>query len=311
MRKGVERLVTAIVVNYRSRRDLEGCVPTLLTAGVDHIVIVDNGSSIEERVALERVFRGNSRVTLYCSERNLGFGAGVNRGAALVPEKYRDGLIWIVNPDILVDEDAMTELATAIERGQVEIASPVIYTGAHRAVWYGGGDLDIRGGLTRHSARELQRNGPLCYVDFITGAAPMMSEKTWTTLGGMREDLFLYWEDSDLSIRAKAFGMRLAVVPSARIWHRVGGSGSSIGKSQGYYYYMNRNRLIVCGEIVPKLGIVAGAGIRNTLRLWKAAALERQDRFRKLSACIAGTVDGLRGKTGPRAKDVRCQRGIS
>ena len=68
---------------------------------------------------------------------------------------------------------------------------------------------------------------PVPHMSFVTGAAMMMHISTFELIGGFREDLFLYWEDVDLSLRAGRAGVRMELVPDARVWHAEGGSAES------------------------------------------------------------------------------------
>ena len=51
----------------------------------------------------------------------------------------------------------------------------------------------------------------------------MLIERTlWDRLGGFSPEFFVYGEDSDLCIRARALGMRPAITPDASIIHESG-----------------------------------------------------------------------------------------
>jgi GT2 family glycosyltransferase len=288
--------VHAVIVNYNSTADAVACVESLLASPpVSSITLLDNASSQSERTALrDGLVRYESpAVRLIFLDTNVGFGGGVNRAIDSI-DGCPDDAVWIVNPDVVVEHDAAERLLAAL--GRFDVVSPLIYSGepGRSFLWYGGGDIDVRRGLTATWQEEhVKRLKGAALVSFITGACPMMRLSTWRESGGFREDLFLYWEDTELCLRLARAGSLLAVEPSARVWHRVGGSGESAGKSALYYYYMNRNRLWVCGEHAPKLGILAGPGARYTVRLLAAAARERNGRGRKLKAALRGITHGL------------------
>ena len=129
----------------------------------------------------------------------------------------------------------------------------------------------------------------------------MMSAQTWHALGGFREDLFLYWEDADLCRRAVDAGLVLQVVPDARVWHAQGVSsaGGRTGNGPAFYYYNQRNRVLICGGRVGKWRLVAVTGLRETLRLLaKPLLVERSARWVTFAASLRGLRDGLQGKKG-------------
>ena len=71
--------VAAVVVNYNAGDHLRDCVHSLRAAGVGIIIVADNASSDGSLVALQRV---DPDVCVVETGGNLGYGGGVNRGAA-------------------------------------------------------------------------------------------------------------------------------------------------------------------------------------------------------------------------------------
>src|SRR5207244_2520602 len=74
-------------------------------------------------------------------------------------------------------------------------------------------------------------------VSAISGACFAMSGALFQQLGGFDERLFLYYEDTDLSLRARLAGYRCIAVPDARVLHdhRAGFSAAKLR-------YLERNR---------------------------------------------------------------------
>ena len=299
-------LLHVLIVNYNSAADLRACLRSLIPERPNQIVIVDNDSAVED---YERVVRLAARlpgVTLHRSSRNLGFAGGINQAFALANPAPND-LIWLVNPDATASPGVGAALAAALASGDADIVSPVILTGegerpGQPTVWYGGGGVRVKAGESFHIATQPTvpaGSGGVVPTGFVTGAALMTCARTWRALHGLREDLFLYWEDTDLSLRALEGGYRLAVVADAQMWHRVGGSSARSGKSEIYYYSMARNRLVVCGERTPRLGVLFGRGLRASIRLTARAAREPQHRWRKVAAVLRGSAHGLGARRPP------------
>lgn len=294
-------VVHVVIVNYRSLALLKDCIASLEGTAVSSITVVDNDSGGDEVRQLQLYAAARSNITVVAGSSNVGFGAGVNTGVASAPVEDGD-YVWVLNPDTTVALDAAGVLREALERGDGDIVSPVIYTGqgtGRRSIWYSGGTIDYRRGVAWHDT--ITRDGPAFSTGFMTGAAPMMSLATWQMLGGFREDLFLYWEDVDLSARALDAGARLAVVPGAQIWHAQGGSTGHPrgGMSQAYYYYGQRNRLVVLGSGASRLQLTMGAGLRETVRLLvRPAVRESAPRLSKTIASFRGLRDGWRGRVG-------------
>ena len=84
-------------------------------------------------------------------------------------------------------------------------------------------------------------------TDFASGCCMLVRrevfEKAAVPVGGFDERYYLYYEDADLSERAKLASFKILYAPKAILWHKnagsAGGSGSSLQD-----YYITRNRLL-------------------------------------------------------------------
>ena len=299
----MKRDVHVVVVNYHSVDLLEGCLRSLLEQPVTTVTIYDNASGAAEVDAVRTLAGLDGRITLYEGGENVGFGAGVNRAtefaSASASATGRD-VLWVLNPDTVVRPRAVERLLMALEEGEADIVSPLIVTGSTDRVWFAGGRIDYRHGVTWHWDAEVGGSDGMIPTGFVSGAAPMMLLSTWRRLGGFRQDFFLYWEDADFCSRALDAGLRLAVVPGAMVWHAQGGSSDeAAGNSLAYYYYGQRNRVVFCrrGTTVP--GLLLGRGLRETTRLLVKPLLhEEVGRLSKARASLRGLVAGVRGEVG-------------
>ena len=75
--------MAAVVVDYDATEALAGCVASLLAEGVGQVVVVENGAPEGARVALAEAAPGGG-VPVVVPGRNVGYGAGANRGVAAV-----------------------------------------------------------------------------------------------------------------------------------------------------------------------------------------------------------------------------------
>ena len=72
--------------------------------------------------------------------------------------------------------------------------------------------------------------------DYLTGCAVLISKKLLNTIGLFDESFFMYYEDSDLSLRARQSGFKLLLVPDAHVWHQVAlSSGGSSTPNERYW----------------------------------------------------------------------------
>ncbi|MEA3019932.1 MAG: N-acetylglucosaminyl-diphospho-decaprenol L-rhamnosyltransferase, partial [Actinomycetota bacterium] len=224
--------VAAVIVSYNVRDLLLRCIASLRADGVDQIVVVDNAS--RDRSA-DAVDEHEPDVTLLQLHRNIGFGAGANRGVARVDAPY----VIIVNPDVIVEPGSTKALVDALERDpglgvvgpRIETTDGEVYPSARafpnlvdaaghaflHFVWptnqfsrrYRMLDWD------RASARD---------VDWVAGTHIIVRRSAWDAVGGFDEAFFMYMEDVDLCWRMRAAGWRTGYDPAACVTHEIGRS---------------------------------------------------------------------------------------
>lgn len=242
--------VAVVTVGFNSSALILEMLESLRGHPVTMVWIVENGSSATSREdieALELPFE----VVVDKAEVNLGFGGGVNRGVRSVRAFGETDYVLLLNPDATLEAgcvESMVEFATTRDDPFV-VVLPLILDGDSNRVWYGGGTIELRSGRVSHAfygAPPESLHLQPYRTQFATGAAQFMSTQCWDTLGGYREDLFLYWEDVDLSLRAADIGVGLWVVPSAVAKHSEGGtSRTRYARSDLYYHWTARNRIRV------------------------------------------------------------------
>ena len=159
---------------------------------------------------------------------NRGYAGGANAGVARALADPSVTHVALMNDDLELAPGALALLAEAC--GDDACASPAI--DAQGADGFAGGRIDERG-FGRHEPGAL---------DFLTGAALCFPRRAWEAVGPFDERLFLYYEDVEWCLRARAAAFALRVELRATARH---GAGSSTGGGEGetWAYYSTRNRL--------------------------------------------------------------------
>jgi GT2 family glycosyltransferase len=159
---------------------------------------------------------------------NHGFAGGANIGLA---RAFDDGATHavLINDDVLVDRGCVESLVVAA--GISGAASPRI--DGPPGVAFAGGELELVRGFGSHvdGAR-----------DYLSGACLCISRGAWEAVGPFNEKLFLYYEDVEWCLRARALGVPLTIALDARAGHS-GGASSGGGQGETWAYYSTRNRL--------------------------------------------------------------------
>lgn len=220
-----------VVLNWNGREHLARCLDSLERS--DHpdffVLVVDNGSTDGSA----ELVRGRSSVELLALDSNRRFAHGNNAGAERAIELGAQ-LLLILNNDTTVAPDALRELTASMEAQDVDLAAPrIVYADRPDRIWYGGGVFSARTGYVAH--RALRRpvssgSDPAGPTDWATGCALAIGADLWQTLGGLDTGFYIYSEDVDLCLRARAAGARIGYCPTARVEHAVsatvGGTGS-------------------------------------------------------------------------------------
>lgn len=287
--------VCAVVVNYNTSSSLGPCLESLFRSGVSDVVLVDNSSDRNgEWERVQELASKHGRVTTHRNGENRGFAAGVNRGLLLVPSTATH--VILMNPDARLHPAALKRMiGTLSAAGDLAMVSPrVLFPDG--TPWYDGGSLDLAAGTTFQTAKNAAED-EVIDQSFIPGAVLLAPIATLGIVGPLREDLFMYWEDTDLCRRASAAGVRLLLDRGCVAIHEVGSSSRATNgerKSALWHYYMNRNRIIVCGESgVSVFGLIFGPGRRVTAKLLVTAGRDAQPLL-KLRAALRGIRDGVR-----------------
>jgi GT2 family glycosyltransferase len=238
--------VALVVVNYGSHQLLRRYLSWAFAAQGDDgpdVVVVDNWRSDADRAAVAELARA-AGWRLIGTERNIGFGAGVNLGAQAAWDRGAD-VIVVMNPDLELRRSDVDKLAAAAAADPETLMAPKIVDRTGR-LWGRLGRVDMR--RTRLTLTEAGE-GPL----WLSGACFCVARQLWDAVGGMDPDYFMYWEDVDLCVRVQAQGAALRVLDDAVAVHDVGGTQQGAGqKSSLYYYYNVRNRLLFAAKRLPR-----------------------------------------------------------
>jgi GT2 family glycosyltransferase len=216
------------IVNYRTRRHLETCLPTVLEDLSDgglaaRVLVLDNASGDD----LSELETRHPEVEFDVAEQNLGFGAGHNALA----ERHDAAALLFLNPDTqFIEPRTAARLLDALD-GNVRAVGPQLVTAA--------GEIEPldHGELHGFRARVAQAAGDSYYrprdepVDaaWVSGAACMVARDAFDAVGGFDPGFFLYKEEEDLFLRIRRAGGRVRYLPSVRVRHDGGVTGSRGG----------------------------------------------------------------------------------
>ena len=115
--------------------------------------------------------------------------------------------------------------------------------------------------------------------------------------GLLDEELFLYAEDLEWSLRIRDAGFAVVYVPGARVRHRVSAAAGGAG-SPTTSYYETRNMLAVVERHRPLPRGLSGSGARRSSS--RRASCSRRGGLASAWAAVRGWRDYRRGRMGRR-----------
>ena len=293
----------------------------------DVLVVVDNASGDG---SVERLRREG--LTVVESSENLGFGAGVNLGAQGMVED----VLVLLNNDAVAEPDFLEALLRTLSdppsaTAPAAATARILLAGRWRPAAQGRQDALVSphtGRWTRVSDEAAARgegevlvNSTGNQVDAsgngydrdwlvpagqehspsevfgLCGGACAIRREAWQALGGFREDLFMYYEDTDLSWRLRERGWRVVYVREAVVLHE---HASSSGTGSAMFIRVNtRNRILTAAAHSPA-PVVMQALARTVVRALRGP--QRGPVMTGLAQAVAGLPRELRQRSRGRAR---------
>lgn len=238
--------VSVIIPLYNSRKLLEKHLPSVLKSlrDGDELVFIDDASQdatsnwlrygfsltqqkrpdLKDRHGGYELYQGfysskKNKVTisLVINDANLRFAASVNRAVGLASKP----LLFLINSDVSVQPDTLKQLVASYQTN----AQPIFAIGCleyegddETAPLAGKNTLWFDRGYFRHSKAEIFESGETAWV---SGGSGLFDRERWNQLGGFDERFApAYWEDIDLSFRARKRGWQVLFEKKAVVFHQ-------------------------------------------------------------------------------------------
>jgi hypothetical protein len=261
-------------------------------------VVVDNGSCADERAALEAAAAGYDRVEVIALPANRGYAGAVNVGLEAVFAR-NVGAALVVNDDAELEPGALSALRGYAERDMTAgIIAPIVLDERGKAEVSRGERVVLP--LLCAPRRWLRVRGVDArpyQVSGVLGVAFLMTRECFANVGALTEDFFAYYEEVDYWLRTRAAGLRLVVVPAARVRH-AGFRGFTAGFSPLAAYLKTRNLPLLARRRAALRDWLVFLPTYLLLVAGSIAAYVRRGRFDVVRALVRGLVDGIRGRTG-------------
>jgi GT2 family glycosyltransferase len=213
--------VACIVLNWNGWQDTIECLDSLQACTYPNVfvIVVDNDS---KDGSVGQIRGAYPNVKLLQSGSNRGFAGGNNIGIRQALTQEAD-YVWLLNNDTKASPDALTALVTKAltDRRIGAVASICNYADAPSMVEsWAGARMNLWIGYARNST-EPHEDG---WFHSLYGASMLVTREAIEEVGLLDEGFFLYWEETELCLRLRRAGWKLAAAPESRILHKVHGS---------------------------------------------------------------------------------------
>jgi N-acetylglucosaminyl-diphospho-decaprenol L-rhamnosyltransferase len=257
-------------------------------------IVVDNASGDLPQIA-QAVddFGWTPWVTLVAAPRNGGFAYGNNLGIELAYAAATPSYVYLLNPDTEVRPGAIESLVRFLESHRdVGIAGssfetlhgddwpiafrfPSLLSEFNQGLEFGIVTRLLDRWITvRHMGHSNEQ------VDWISGASVMVRPEVFAAIGGLDENYFLYFEETDFCRRARAAGFSTWYVPESRVMHIGGETTAGLERTRkrlpSYWFESRRRYFVVTFGVARAMLIDLVALFAHSLGLIKRSLLWRQ-----------------------------------
>jgi GT2 family glycosyltransferase len=279
--------LSIVIVNWNAGDQLRACITSIAQAdgGMSwscEVIVVDNASMDD---SLRGIDQCGISVRLIANAANRGFAAACNQGA----REAHGGYLLFLNPDTWLFADSLTGplgFMECPENAAIGICgirlideSGNTSTCAARFPSLGvltGATLGLAKLLPRifppHLMTPRELNGSQV-VDQVIGAFFLIRRNVFDRCGGFDERFFVYFEEVDLSLRAKHLGYASYFLSDVAAFHKGGGCSEQVKAAR--LFYSLRSRVLYAKKHYSKaevVGLVLLMAVEFPLRLGRSVA---------------------------------------
>jgi N-acetylglucosaminyl-diphospho-decaprenol L-rhamnosyltransferase len=172
-------MLTIFTISYNSAEVLSKCLGPLIDADVYRVIIIDNASTDGSAGKLTARFPSADVLSM---DQNIGYGRAANVALSRIETPYA----LLLNPDLTASVDEIGKLLSHIED-----------TPAATAIW------------GPASKKEDHTQAPPESVEWISGCAMLFDMEKMKTVGFFDEQIFLFFEETDLCTRTHQAGYQI------------------------------------------------------------------------------------------------------
>lgn len=260
-----------IILNYQGEKIIQATLESLpqLNYPKDRfeVIVVDNNSRDKSREVIEqfchceeqsdeaislrspRSARDDKKITAIYLQKNLGFAGGNNEGIKRAKGTY----VILLNNDCIVDKDWLTELVKVAEKDEkiFAVGSKVYLQQTNKiqnagiTMFEDGYGRDIGAVVQNHTqdyANDIGQYNREKETYAACAVAALYRKSALDQIGLLDDTFFMYYEDVEMSERARMHGYKIMYAPQAVVRHDHAASSGEF--SNFFIYHSELGRLL-------------------------------------------------------------------
>lgn len=284
-------MIYFVTVNYQSGQLIENLVRSI-SVNIEspyEILIVNN--SPEE--SLMRYLDEN-HITIIEAGENLGFGQACNLGISSVYALHKSALIWLINPDAVLDNQADVYVLNCFEADPGIAILGTQIRNSEGDVWFALGIFNRWLGYVGHatSTKAVSTIDQTTSTSWVSGCSMIINLSQFATCPSFDASYFLYYEDVDFCVRLSREGHEIAVTRDGLVTHQV---SSIIGRDTSFMFrHYTFGRLTFLRRHATYLGFLLYVGylVCKIALLWLTDFASAQGRWQGLRCFLKNERPG-------------------
>lgn len=291
--------VGVAVITWNGLADTITCLESLRVAEPrpERTVVVDNGSTDNSAPAIAAWMREHPELhcELIAIPTNRGFAGGNNVALARLAAEQGLTHFLLLNNDATVAASFFADLRQALRQvPEAGVLGVTIYDSSPKGkgrVWYAGGFVEQWRALGRHRY-DVPRDRKPVPVEFVTGCAMLISRAAMARLGLLPECYFIYFEDVEYCVRARAAGLSVLYAPTPVVHHAITGTVRVATAARVERRFAHSRALFARRNLRGAMRVAAITYLLTT-GLGRAVLRTVRGRPARAWAAFRGTLDGL------------------
>lgn len=239
-------VISILLVTYQSQDDIKACLDSIKQfCHISHeILILDTGSTDQtEKIVKSHSLFKSKKLHYRISKKNLGYAGGQQ----LLSTYAKGSYLLFLNPDARLTSKCLEPMIKAFQENKNLFAvQPAVY------LLCDNNTLNLTGKVTHYlgfdylrdyKAHTLRKSAK---IGSVSGSAFLCSTQKFKKIRGFNSVFFMYYEDSDLSWRARLAGYDIWFENKSVFFHDYKFIPNEVQQSyKNKLFYNERNRLMM------------------------------------------------------------------